>query len=130
MQDLLIGEVPPKHYYGDSVRKLLLTAAIIILLTLPWLYKEWPMTFYVWLFLALCIGIFAGITNPKLRIVSLFDFGIAVIGFLFFGYEGIYAIQAFGAGNLLFPTAEILMLLFFFDLYFTVKTLRGMLLGK
>ena len=130
MPDLFTGEVPPKHYYGDSVRKLLLSASVVIVLTLPWLYKEWPFGFYVWLIVALSVVIFAGITNPRLRVISLFDFGIAVVGFLFFGFQGIQAVETPGIASLLFFTSEALMLIFLFDLYFTVKTLRGMLLGK
>lgn len=130
MQDLFTGEVPPRHYYGDSVRRLLLAAGLVIVVTLPWLYKEWPFGFYVWLFIVFGVVIFAGITNPRLRIVSLVDFAIAAIGFLFFGFEGIHAVQTVGAASLLFFVNEALMLLFLFDLYFTVKTIRGMLLGK
>lgn len=130
MDDLFSGEVPPKHYYGDSVRKLLLTASVVIVATLPWLYNQWPFTFYVWLVVAFGVVVFAGVTNPRLRLVSLFDFAIASIGFLFFGYEGIHAVETVGAASLLFFTAEVLMLIFLFDLYFTVKTIRGMLLKR
>lgn len=130
MEDLFVGEVPPRHYYGDVVRKLLLSAAVVILLTLPWLYKEWPLTFYAWVVLVFAVGVFAGVTNPRLRIIALFDFVIASIGFLFFGIDGIRVVQQQGASNLHFFTSEVLMLIFFFDVYFTVKTLRGMLLKK
>lgn len=128
--DLLSGEVPARHYYGDIVRKLLLGGATVILLTLPWLYKEWPLSFYAWVVMVFVVGVFAGVTNPRLRIISLFDFIIASVGFLFFGIDGIRVVSTQGAANLHFFTAEILMLIFFFDVYFTVKTLRGMLLGK
>lgn len=130
MDDLFSGEVPPKHYYGDSVRKLLLAASVVIVATLPWLYNQWPFTFYVWFVVAFSVVVFAGITNPRLRIVSLFDFAIASAGFLFFGFEGIRAVETVGAASLLFFTAETLMLIFLFDVYFTVKTIRGMILRK
>ncbi len=130
MEDLFTGEVPPRHYYGDAVRKLLLSAGILLIVTLPWLYNEWPFSFYVGFIIAFAVVVFAGITNPKLRIVSLFDFAIASAGFLFFGLHGIFVVSTRGAVNLLFFTTETLMLIFLFDVYFTVKTLRGMLLKK
>lgn len=130
MEDLLSGEVPPRHYYGDVVRKLLLAAEVVFLTTLPWLYNKWPFSFYFAIIIAFAVVVFAGVTNPKLRIISLFDFAIASVGFLFFGIEGIYVVSTLGAANLLFFVSETLMLIFLFEVYFTVKTIRGMLLGK
>lgn len=117
-----------RHYYGDLVRILFMTAAIIMIVTLPFLTPDLPIPFLISIFAILIIGILAGITNPLQKWTTITDTIISTIGLLVFEYFAVTTYIEKSYTNLFFITNQILAVIFLFALYYTTKTLRAMVL--
>ena len=121
------------HYYGDTVRKLFLIAAVLMLLTVPLFAHLLPVSHFVPLFIILAIGLAAGFTSPAQKIIGVLDVMVAGIGVITAGY---YAIEFYSIGHqdihqkAAFVLSVVFALLFFFSFYYSVKTLRGFFLRK
>ena len=116
------------HYYGDLVRFLFLLGAVIMLLTLPVLNNLLPVPTLVSILIILALALFAGFTNPRLKSTGIINAGVAIAGFIVFEYYAIVAYVTFTKFTLFFATNQILAIIFLVASYYTVKTLRGMLL--
>lgn len=114
---------PLPHYYGDTVRQLLLAAATAILIGAPFyaqnIRAELP--FYVIVPLALvCLAAF---TSPRNKNILIVDTIVAAAGMLYFE---IWALSSYEMDPLLaVGLRQGIALLFFFALYFGGKTLRA-----
>ena len=132
MEDLLERIVNEKkltrHYYGDLVRILFMTAAIVMAITLPFLTADLPFPFLLSIFAILIIGILAGITNPLQKWTSITDTIISVICIITFEYFAVNAYLEKSFANLFFLTNLTLAVIFIFALYYSTKTLRAMFL--
>lgn len=132
MEDLLERIVNEKkltrHYYGDIVRILFMTAAIVMAITLPFLTADLPVPFLLSIFVILIIGILAGITNPLQKWTSITDTIISVICIITFEYFAVNAYLEKSFANLFFLTNQMLAVIFIFALYYSTKTLRAMFL--
>ena len=118
------------HYYGDMVRALFMLAALVMIITLPFVYKLLPVPLPVSILIILFLGIFAALTNP-LQISSVIINAFFSIGaFLVFEYFAIDAYIKYTIINLLFWTNQLLSIIFLFAIYYSTKTLRGMYLRK
>lgn len=121
------------HYYGDTVRKLFLIAAVLMLLIIPLFAHLLPVSHFVPLFMILAIGLAAGFTSPTLKIIGILDVLVAGIGMVVAGY---YAIELYSIDHqdlhqkLAMVLNVVFALLFFFSFYYSVKTLRGFFLRK
>lgn len=121
------------HYYGDTVRKLFLIAAVLMLLTLPLLAHLLPVSHFVPLFIVLAIGLAAGFTSPNQKIIGVLDMVVAGIGVVVSGY---YAIEMYSIDHqdihqkVALVSNIVFALIFFFAFYYSVKTLRGFFLQK
>ena len=111
------------HYYGDIVRKLFLLGGLIMLLALPFFNQFLPVPAFVSMLAVLVIGVIAGFTNPLQRWVMLIDIIVSLIGLAAFEYHAIS--QYNDIPILLFGIDQLLAIIFFFALYFSTKTLRG-----
>ena len=125
--ELGIGRRPghPAHYYGDKVRKLFVSVAIITLLTLPF-FKDFihvPVMNYIAAMIFLCLV--AGFTNPTHRWVIVMNVIISVYGILFFESEAISAYGVYDTQIWYFWTNQLLALLSLTSLYYAAKTERG-----
>lgn len=120
-----------RHYYGDAVRFLFMLAAIIMLVTLPFLSNKLPVPVYVSILVILLIGILAGITNPLQKWISVLNVAISVGASSTFEYYAVKSFINYQATTLYFITNQILAFVFLFALYYGIKTLRAMYLkGK
>ena len=132
MEDILERIINEKkltrHYYGDLVRVLFMAAAIIMIVTLPFLTSDLPVSFLISIFAILVIGILAGVTNPLQKWTTIMDTIIAVLGLLAFEYFAVNTYLEKSYSNLFFLTNQILALIFLFALYYSTKTLRAMFL--
>lgn len=116
------------HYYGDTVRKLFLTSAVLMIITLPFMARFIEVPLYISILAALAISVFAGITNPLQRWVAVLNFLIALAGAFIFENAAINGYSTYSIIHQAFYINQILAILFIVTLYFTTKTLRGMLL--
>lgn len=123
MKKPLTGKDMP-HYYGDLVRKLFISAAIIMLVTLPFFQKFIFAPTYVSAGVILIVALVAGLTSPKRKEIVLFDTLVALIGTVIFEYHAVVAYSLPDA-KFFFFTSQLLALIFLLALYFTTKTLRG-----
>lgn len=117
-----------RHYYGDLVRFLFMLAAIIMLVTLPFLIGKLPVPLYASILAILAIGVLAGITNPLQKWISILNGAISFAALFVFEYYAVNSLTTSGAGNLYFITNQLLALVFLFALYYSIKTIRAMYL--
>ncbi len=115
----------PQHYYGDIVRRLFLAAGMIILILTP-VYPILPIDSMLVILGVLAFATLGGLTNPKQRWVSVFDVIVAILSLIVF--ESLL-LNSYGAlpesFDILFIIRQSLAVLFFFALYYSVKTVRG-----
>src|SRR3989344_2146630 len=99
------------HYYGDVVRKLFVLAALIMIVTLPFLEDLLPVPLFVSVIVILGIGIAAGLMNPRQMGIAVFELVVSVVALMVFEY---YAVQAFvtNIGELAFWTNQALAVIF------------------
>ncbi|MBP9686174.1 MAG: hypothetical protein KBD66_00030 [Candidatus Doudnabacteria bacterium] len=118
------------HYYGDTVRVLFLLAALIMLVSLP-VFADLtglPSLFSVGAILVL--GLAAGLTNPQQLWDAGVNAGIAVVGTIVFEWYAVVLYQKYNGPSGFFFTNLVLGFVFFIAIYFSVKTVRGLLLAK
>ena len=119
-----------KHYYGDVVRFLFLAAAVIMLVTLPFLNPNLPVPLIFSILIILSIGLVAGVTNPLQKSTSFITTGISAIALIVFEYYAVTTYINTSYTNILFIVNQILALIFLFALYYSTKTLRAKLIEK
>ena len=116
------------HYYGDYVRKLFLGAAALLLVFAPFLGGFLPLTLPFEIVGAVALVAFAALTSPKKQWVVAGD---AVLSGAFMFVCEIIAIFAYLQDDMLmFFAREALAVIFLFAFYFSVKTLRAMILHQ
>lgn len=112
------------HYYGDTVRMLFIIAGIAILLTLPMLKAEVPVSIPLSLLFVLVVDIAAGLTGPRHRSVMAINAVIALCGVVIFEYAAVNLSELWGA---FFWANQFLAVIFFIALYYSAKSLRWMM---
>jgi hypothetical protein len=130
------GEIVPQHrsqphYHGDEVRDLFLVSALIIIFAKS-TGAELPLSTTGAVASAALLVIAAGISNPKQVWIHWFNALLAVIGTLLFGRAAVAHYSVPGA-NLVEPSfiyVEALALLSLIALFFTTRTIRGILLHQ
>lgn len=127
-EELDTTKVP--HYYGDKFRVLLLCAASLMLVALPSVTSEIGMPVMFSIVGILLLVLAAGLTNPQQRWVAGLNTIIATVGFLLFESYAVSVFQEQGAYDRFFITNLVIGFIFLFAVYFSVKTLRFMLLQK
>jgi hypothetical protein len=115
------------HYYGDRVRKLFLLIAAIVLIFQPMLGGFQTPLFPFELLGSIILVILAALTTPTKQLIMVANAAAAGIGM--FTYE-LTALSAYYAGDTsLFIAREAVAVAFLFALYFSIKTVRAMVLG-
>ena len=116
------------HYYGDIVRRVFISAAVALLVVSPFFNDVVPMALPAGIFFAIILASLAAITNPRKQWVMVLDTVAAAIGLL---VAQLFAIASFNAGSILgFFGFEAFAIAFLFALYFSVKTVRAMMLHQ
>ncbi len=115
------------HYHGDEVRTLFFVSAIVLVVAQS-TGAELPLSSVGTVASAVVLVIMAGITNPAQYGIHFMNALISVSGALLFG---ITAIDKYRAGMRLldssFVYVEVLALFSLSALYFTTRTIRGLL---
>lgn len=116
------------HYYGDFVREFLLGGAVVMLLAAPFYADEIRMELPFEVISALIFVALAAITNPWKKSILAADAiaaGIATVVYQ------IWALNGYGtASNTAFILREAVSFIFLFAFYFSVKTVRAMVLHQ
>ena len=113
------------HYYGDTVRRLFLAGAVVMLLSIP---ISGPLLFqnlFVGVIVALVLTLLAGLTNPRQRGVALISAIVSAVAFVLFEMAALQSFSMYNANTLLFFLQQILALNFLLALYFSIKSWRG-----
>lgn len=127
------GEIiPPRkirpHYHGDEVRGLFVVSALVIIFAQS-TGAELPLSTTGAVFSAAVLVIAAGITNPKQTWIHWVNAFFAIVGTLLFGTA---AVDHYRAGISVFEPSfiyvEALAFLSLVALYYTTRTIRGILL--
>ncbi|OGG48503.1 hypothetical protein A2678_03320 [Candidatus Kaiserbacteria bacterium RIFCSPHIGHO2_01_FULL_53_31] len=129
-----IDEVVPKlpgmpHYHGDEVRGLFVLGALTIIFAESTGAEHLPLSTFTAVLSAALLVIAAGITNPKQLWIHWVNAFFAAMGTLLFGTS---AVTSYRAGISIFDPSfvyvEALALISLLALYFTTRTIRGILL--
>lgn len=116
-----------QHYYGDVVRRLFLAAGVTILIFAPIFPDFLPLGGLVLVLGTLAFASLAGFTNPKQRWVSVVDVLVSALSLVAFESISLRSYADFpNSFGLLFVVRQGLAILFFFALYYSVKTVRGL----
>ncbi len=121
------------HYYGDTVRWLFMIAAIGMLLMLPAVSNILNIPAVVSVIGILILGFAAGFTNPKQLWDAVVNAIISAGGFLMFETVAVWTYQQnfnTAQAERFFLANVGLGLVFLIAIYFSVKTLRGLLLSE
>ncbi len=116
------------HYYGDIVRQLMLGATAIMMAGAPFYSDSLSAEFPFEVIGAIIIVALAALTNPYKRSVVAIDtlltgLGAGVFGlWAFFGYNQIDSVA--------FVLRDAIAVLFLFAFYFSLKTLRAMIMHQ
>ncbi len=116
------------HYYGDYVRVLFVTTAVLSAVAIPVLGDILPFGTPVQVLSALLLVLLAGLTHPHSMMLFLYNILVSAIGVVLLESA---AISLYRIDSLeLFLAREAGALLMLFAFYFSVKTLRAMAAGK
>ena len=111
------------HYYGDTVRQLLIVAGLLMLASGPFFRSALPVPALVSVLAVLVVVLAAGLINPQQRWTITLTTIISLFGFLVFEY---YAMMSYDSGpQTFFWINQTLAILFFLALYLSTKTLRS-----
>ena len=120
-------ELHVMHYHGDKIRSIFLTMAIVMLLMTPFFKNRLFVPAFASVFAVLALSVLAGLTNPKSRIIIIFNFLISIGALLVFGHEAIASYDS-QIKDMFFLLNLVLAGLATFAIYFSSKTLRGNIL--
>lgn len=116
------------HYYGDTVRKFFMIGAVFMLVSLPFMSQYLSVPLYISILTAIAIGIFAGITNPLQTWAAILDLIISTAAVAIFEYHAVSGYTSYSLTHRTFWVNQVLAVNFLIALYFSTKTVRGMLL--
>ena len=112
------------HYYGDTVRRLFVLAALVMVITLPFFTDKIPEPLPVALIAILITGAAAGLTSPRESWTAVTNVLIAVGGVLVFEWHAVQWYSRYQLANNYFWTNQLLAVIFLLALYFSFKTAR------
>lgn len=116
----------PRHYYGDTVRRLFVLSAIIMVLTLPLLQNRLPVPPLVSILSIVFVGLFAGFLAPRNKWSIRLDVVVSLFGLLVFEYYAVEAYKMYSFSDIFFIINQILAVIFLFALYNSAKTIRSL----
>lgn len=127
MKDQNPSTTPPAHYYGDIVRKLFLSASIIMICTGPFFTDLIGISFIISIIAVMIIAFLAGLQSPNKDWVTYINTIVAATASSLFQYKAIsYYITStpYTISWLFFTVNQLLAVLFFIALYYSSKTMR------
>ena len=126
---LWIGAGIP-HYYGDYVRVLFIAVAGLSFVVTPLWGDLLPFPIVIQVAAALLLVLLAGLTSPRGMFIMVANATIAAISIVLLESAAIVLRMVGPNAQQLFIAREIGVLLLLGALYFSMKTIRGMMAGK
>lgn len=114
-----------RHYYGDMVRQLFLSAAVIMLVGAPFYTDDIGAQGPVLVVAAIMLAVIAGVMSPQMRFAKIAGTVVAGLGAIFFELWALAEYQSTQDFSAFFVIRQVLALLFFFALYFSIKSTRA-----
>lgn len=106
-----------------------MVAGVVMLLGAPFFQAFLPRPLTLGVFIVLVFAFVAGFTSPNHKFVAWINFVVSAVSVIVFELYALYFYATIGSlGNLPFIANQALAILFFFSLYYSVKTARGMIL--
>ena len=116
------------HYYGDFVRQFFVGAAALMLLTAPFKSEMLAPLLPIEVAGAVALVCLAALTNPRKQWVLIADAVAAGAGVFLYEFA---ALVEYNSGSLAyFALREVIAVILMFGLYFSVKTVRAMVLHQ
>jgi hypothetical protein len=121
------AEKRPAHYYGDHVRRLFLTGGAIMIFGYPFFTEQINLPLWLAIFAVLIISVFAGLQSPRYPWSAVVNALIATVACIVFTTK---AVDAYTSGQyaiypLFFWMNQLLSLIFFFGIYYSIKSIRA-----
>ncbi|MEN9342021.1 MAG: hypothetical protein RIQ54_277 [Candidatus Parcubacteria bacterium] len=120
-----------QHYYGDTVRRLFIAAAVIMTVTLPFFAEEIGMAASGISIIGIILtGLAAGLTNPKSitsAVINGIVSGVAVLVFELYSIDTYTRLQTMSIFLLI---NQLLAALYIIALYYSIKTIRGIVVNN
>src|SRR3989344_5730655 len=113
-----------QDYFGDTIRYLLITISTIMLITLPYANRSVPFHFILSILGVLTVGVCAGLTNARWQWSLLLDALVSAGGLLFFETYAVIIHRYGHTSFFMLLLSQLLALLFFFAMYFSIQTFR------
>ncbi len=121
---VVYGSAASPNYYGDIVRGLFVAADVIILLTLPFFYGNLQISLAIPVAGVIISGLAAGFTSDRFRWSMTVNMFIAVLALALLEFSAIVNYRSHSTNPIFLFITQILTLLYFFALYYSVQTLR------
>jgi hypothetical protein len=116
------------HYYGDAVRKCFLVIACGLIFLAPVFIGYLPALLPIVIIGVILLVTLAALTNPKKQWVMAANAMVAGGGILF---SEMIALLAYNDNQMvMFLSHQVMAIVFLFAMYFSVKTVRAMMLGS
>lgn len=116
------------HYYGDSVRQLLIGASALMMISSP-LYSDVLRQQFPFIIIgALLAASFAALMNPKDRWVVLGSAIISGVGVVSYAMWGMFGYET--VNPVAFMLRLAIAVIFLFAFYFSMKTLRAFMMRQ
>lgn len=122
------GRIGIPHYYGDSVRQLLLGAAALMLIGSPFYSDNLAAEFPFIVIGALLAAALAAIINPRDRWISVVIALLSGAGVVVYAMWGMFGYEIINPVAFVLRLAVAVILLFVF--YFSMKTMRAFMLHQ
>lgn len=127
-RDSGLGQPLIPHYYGDVVRRIFIAVSALLLVSSPFVSRDVPVVLGIGVAFALILALLAAITNPQKQWSMMANAVAALFGVLL---AEVFALAAFSAdAYVTFVIAEGFVIAFLFALYFSVKTVRAMIMDR
>ena len=111
------------HYYGNTVRALFISAGVLMMVFLPIFKDELQIPLPLAVFGVVVVVIMAGLVNPAQQWTAVLSSLISFFGLIVFEYQAIFLYKP--ELPMLFVFSQVVAVVFFFALYFSLKTVRG-----
>ncbi len=103
-------------------RRFFITGAFLMVITMPFIHYQLPVTVEISILIALLIVLIAGITQEAHKLTILVDIIVALAAFIFFARYIIILIIENSIWNWFFWINISLEIIFFFALYYSLRT--------
>lgn len=122
-------EIPPAHYYGNHVRRLFLTGGAIMIFSYPFFKSLIDVPIWFAAVFILVISVVSALQTPRHRWSALLNTAISILAFCAFIYKGtsFYLSPSYPENPLFFWINQLLALIFFFGIYYSLKSTRASL---